>query len=329
MNISILGFGNWGSVFGIIQDKNGHRIKAWEYNRERTVYVQKTRDNTPFLKRYKIPESIYIDWQLDNVLKDAEVIVFAIPCQKLRSVLKRIKTIKLNRDCIFLSLIKGIEVKTMKRPSTIIKEELKINECYVLSGPSIANEIIRGEPTAVVIAGDNKNLSCKLQKELSTKNFRIYQSDDPIGVEIGGAVKNVLAIACGISDGLGFGTNAKGALITRGIVELQRLGIKLGANPRTFYGLSGLGDLITTSFSEESRNHLFGKMLGQGKSLGEIKKDFTMVAEGVATAKAVKKLARQYNVEMPISEVVYDILYNKKSPMICLQKIMARPLKDE
>lgn len=328
MNIAILGCGNWGSVFGIIQQKNGHRVKIWEFDKARAEYVQKTRDNRPFLLNYKIPDSIQIDWRLKDVLQDNELIVFAVPCQTLKGVLKEMKKIGINGER-FLSLIKGIDIKTLQLPSTIIKNELNIKEYYVLSGPSIANEIIRNEPTAVVLAGRDSGITKKLQKEISTKNLRIYLSNDIIGVELGGAVKNVLAIACGISDGLGFGSNAKGALITRGIVEIQRLGIKMGANPKTFLGLSGLGDLITTSFSEESRNHLFGKMIGRGKDIEEIKKKIVMVAEGVSTVKAVMRLARRYNVEMPISRVVYNILYKGESPKQGLKNLMMRPLRDE
>ncbi len=328
MNIAILGCGNWGSVFGIVQHRNGHRIKIWEFDRKRAEKVQRTRDNSPFLLKYKIPGSIQIDWRLENVLKNCELVVFAVPCQTLRSVLSEIKKIKIKTKRT-LSLIKGIDIKTLQLPSVIIKNNLPGIKCFVLSGPSIANEIIRNEPTAVVLAGADLNGAKKLQREIATENFRIYISNDVTGVEFGGAVKNVLALACGISDGLGFGANAKGALISRGIVEIQRLGIKMGANPKTFYGLSGLGDLITTSFSEESRNHLFGKMLGKGRNLTEIEKDFVMVAEGVPTAKAVMKLAKKYNVEMPISKVVYEILYKGKSPLQGLKSLMGRPLKSE
>ncbi|MEO0156643.1 MAG: NAD(P)H-dependent glycerol-3-phosphate dehydrogenase [candidate division WOR-3 bacterium] len=328
MNIAILGCGNWGSVFGIMQYKNGHSVKIWEFDKKRAKKVQKTRDNSPFLLKYKIPDSILIDWRLENVLKNCDLVVLAVPCQTLRSVLIEMEKIKIKTK-EFLSLIKGIDIKTLQLPSGIIKNRFPESQCFVLSGPSIANEIIRNEPTAVVLAGNDLDRAKKLQSEIATENFRIYISDDVIGVELGGAVKNVLALACGISDGLGFGSNAKGALISRGILEIQRLGSKMGANPKTFYGLSGLGDLITTSFSEESRNHLFGKMLGRGKSVKEIKKDFVMVAEGVPTARAVMELAKKYNVEMPISKVVYEIIYKRKSPLQGLKSLMLRPLKNE
>ncbi len=328
MNIAILGCGNWGSVFGIIQAKNGHRVRIWEFDRERAMRVRRTRDNRPFLVGYKIPESIHIDWRLENVLTGSELLVFAIPCQTLTSVLKEIEKCDTKHRTI-LSLIKGIEIKTLQLPSVIVSNTLRTDNCFVLSGPAIANEIIRGEPTAVVIAGGKIEQAQELQKQLATENLRIYLSCDRIGVELGGAVKNVLALACGMSDGLGFGANAKGALICRGIVEIQRLGTKMGADPKTFYGLSGLGDLITTSFSEESRNHRFGKLIGEGGSFEQIKKKFVMVAEGVSTARAVIKLAQRYNVDMPISKVVYEVLYKNKSVAQGLKDLMMRPLKNE
>ncbi len=328
MKIGILGCGNWGSVFGIIQAKKGHSIKIWEFDKERARFVQETRNNEPFLNsNYKIPKEILIDHRLENILRDSEIVVFAIPCQKLGSVLKEIKKTKI-KNAMYLSLIKGIEINTLLLPSMLIKGELKIDP-YVLSGPSIANEIIRNEPTAVVIAGKDRGKARFLQKELSTRNLRIYLTDDIIGVEVGGAVKNVLAIACGISDGLGFGTNAKGALITRGIVEIQRLGVAMGANAKTFYGLSGLGDLITTSFSEESRNHKLGKLLGKGEEIDSILKKIVMIAEGLYTSKAVARLASRFNIEMPICKVVYEIIYKKKSPRQGIEDLMQRPLKEE
>jgi glycerol-3-phosphate dehydrogenase (NAD(P)+) len=215
-------------------------------------------------------------------------------------------------------------------PSQII-DELVAPETrtYVLSGPCIANEIIRGEPTAVVLVGPDPEGTQLLQHELASDLFRIYQGDDIIGVELGAAIKNVIALGCGMSDGLGFGNNAKGALITRGIVEIQRLGVKMGAQAKTFWGLSGLGDLVTTSFSEESRNHTFGRKIGEGMTVQQIKKEMVMISEGVPTAQAIMKLAEKYHVTMPICEVVYDILYHDKSCTRAIQELMTRPLKNE
>lgn len=329
MKLGILGCGNWGSVFGIIQHKNGHQVKIWEYDKKRAVHIIETRNNEPFLVGYKIPEDILIDWNIENILKDVDVTIFALPSQVLKEVVNEIKKFETKSKC-YLSLIKGIDIETTSRPSEIIEATLKIGiGIHVLSGPCIANEIIRGEPTAVVLVGSEQNATRELQHQLTTENFRIYQGNDMIGVELGGAIKNVLAIACGISDGLGFGTNTKGALITRGIVEMQRLGVKMGANPKTFWGLSGLGDLVTTSFSEESRNHRLGRMIGQGKNLNEIVKEMVMVAEGMPTAKAVKKLSQRHKIEMPICGIVYEILFENKSPKQGIKDLMERPLKYE
>ncbi len=329
MKLGILGCGNWGSVFGIIQHKKGHSVKIWEFDRDRAEHVSNTRNNEPFLIGKKIPTEIVVHWDIETILEDADAVIFAIPSQALAEVIKRMSTIR-NTFKYYLSLIKGIDIESLKRPSEII-DRLPQSErrVYVLSGPSIANEIIRGEPTAVVLVGPELSGTQELQHQLATDNFRIYQGDDIIGVELGASMKNVIALGCGISDGLEFGNNAKGALITRGIVEMQRLGIKMGAQAKTFWGLSGLGDLVTTSFSEESRNHIFGRKIGQGKSVAQITQEMVMVAEGVPTSKAVRLLVEKYRIEMPICEVVYKILFENKSPKQAIRDLMSRPLKYE
>ncbi len=329
MKLSILGCGNWGSVFAIIQHRNGHRVKIWEFERERAEHIQKTRNNEPFIIGYDIPADIVVHWDIETILDDTDVVVFAIPSQVLAYVIERMMDIESTAK-YYLSLTKGIDVKSLKRPSEIIGQLPHAeNRVYVLSGPSIANEIIRGEPTAVVMVGPKPSGTQELQRQLTTDYFRIYQSDDVIGVELSAAIKNIIALGCGISDGLGFGSNAKGALITRGIVEMQRLGIKMGAQAKTFWGLSGLGDLVTTSFSEESRNHKFGRMIGEGKGVEQITEEMVMVAEGVPTSKAVKLLAHRYKIDMPICGVVYKILFESKSPKQAIKDLMSRPLKYE
>ena len=329
MKLSILGCGNWGSVFGIIQHHNGHTVKIWEFDRERAHYIQETRNNEPFLTGYDMPAGIVIHWDIDRILDDTDVVIFAIPSQVLAHVIKRMIGIK-NSAQYYLSLTKGIDIISLSRPSEIIGTLPQSQQrVYVLSGPSIANEIIRGEPTAVVLVGPQPSGTQELQHELATDNFRIYQGDDIIGVELGAAIKNIIALGCGISDGLGFGINAKGALITRGIVEMQRLGIMMGAQAKTFWGLSGLGDLVTTSFSEESRNHKFGRKIGEGKDVAQINNEMVMVAEGVPTSKAAKLLAEKYEIEMPICGVVYEILFENKSPKQAIRDLMARPLTYE
>lgn len=329
VKIGVLGCGNWGSVFGIMQHLKGHEIKIWEYNKERAQYVQKTRSNEPFLIGHRIPDEIYVHWELQKVVAGADLVVFAIPSQVLRSVVTALKETKLNNEH-YLSLTKGIEISTLLRPSEVISELSNAGgNVYVLSGPCIANEIIRKEPTAVVVVGENMEGTRRLQEELTTDYFRIYQSDDMVGVELGAAVKNVIAIACGIIDSLGFGTNAKGALITRGIVEIQRFGIAMGAKEKTFWGLTGVGDLVTTAFSEESRNHTLGRKIGAGKSLSQATSEMVMIAEGAPTTRAVIKLATRYNVEMPICEAVHKILYEDEKPYAAIGSLMHRPLKSE
>jgi glycerol-3-phosphate dehydrogenase (NAD(P)+) len=329
MKIAILGCGNWGSVFGIMQYHNGHRIKIWEYDRDRARAVKETRNNEPFLIGHTIPHEIVIDWKIDTILDNVDIVVFAIPSQVLRDVIDTMKNMSASSD-YYLSLVKGIDVNTLRRPSEIISQLPQAQKkIYILSGPCIANEIIRGEPTAVVLVGSDPVGAQELQRQLTTNIFRIYQGSDIIGVEFGAALKNIIALACGISDGLGFGDNAKGALIARGIVEIQRLGVKMGADATTFWGLSGLGDLVTTSFSEESRNHTLGRKIGEGKTLERARSEMVMIAEGVPTAEAVKKLADQYHIDVPICEVVYEILFHKKSPHEGMKDLMMRPLKHE
>jgi glycerol-3-phosphate dehydrogenase (NAD(P)+) len=329
MKIGILGCGNWGSVFGIIQHNNGHDVQIWEYNKERAGQVETTRSNEPFLIGHSIPAGIRIRSDIDDVLSGAELTVFAIPSQVLSSVVKLIKA-NVSTSKYYLSLTKGIEIKTLRRPSEIIGElNAARDRTYVLSGPCIANEIIRNEPTAVVLVGPDQAAAQELQHQLATDSFRIYHGDDIIGVELGAAIKNVLAIGCGISDGLGFGNNAKGALITRGIVEMQRIGVKMGAKARTFWGLSGFGDLVTTAFSDESRNHTLGKKIGMGKNLDQASREMIMVAEGAPTARAVKIIADRHHIDMPICEAVYSILYQEETPKKAIRNLMSRPLRYE
>lgn len=329
MKLSILGCGNWGSVFGIMQHMNGHTVKIWEFDRERAEHVATTRNNEPFLMEQRIPREILVDSDMEKVIADTDAIVFAIPSQVLHTVVERMMSIKNNAQ-YYVSLTKGIDIQTLRRPSEIIGLVPQSHDrVYVLSGPSIANEIIRGEPTATVLVGRNPDGARTLQHQLTTENFRIYQSDDMIGVELCAAIKNIIAIGCGISYGLGFGNNAKGALITRGIVEMQRFGVLLGAQPKTFWGLAGLGDMVTTSFSTESRNHRFGTMIGKDKTKEQAVHEMVMVAEGVPTSRAVKMLAEKHTIDMPICRVVYEILYEGKPPRQGLKDLMTRPLKYE
>lgn len=328
MKIAVLGCGNWGSVFAIIQSRNGHQVQIWEFNRRRARLIQETRDNRPFLTGHQLPAAITISSDLRLVLSGAELTVFAVPCQVLPGVVAAVRKTGLPVS-LALSLIKGIDIKSLRLPSSILEQGLADRpDICVLSGPSIANEIIRGEPTAVILVGPKKPAQ-KLQKTLATGNLRIYLGRDMVGVELAGAAKNVLAIAAGICESLGFGNNIRGVLIARGLVELQRLGIRLGARPETFWGLAGVGDLITTASSEESRNHRAGRFFARGLTISEIRRKMVMVAEGIPTARALHDLAVRYSVEMPICETVYRIIYQRLPVLKGLSDLMNRPLKDE
>ncbi|MCK5288564.1 MAG: NAD(P)-dependent glycerol-3-phosphate dehydrogenase, partial [Candidatus Omnitrophica bacterium] len=228
-----------------------------------------------------------------------------------------------------VSVSKGIESKSLRRVSQMIKDELDILNIAVLSGPNIANEVINNVPSAAILACKNKKIGYRLQILFTNPAFRVYYHKDIIGVELGGALKNIIALSCGISDGLGFGTNTKSALVTRGLAEITRLGRALGANPITFWGISGLGDLTTTCFSAYSRNRIVGEQIGKGRKLDDIIKDMNMVAEGVETVKAAFKLSRKLNIDMPITKEVYSVLYKGKSPKKAVEDLMTRPLKTE
>ncbi len=307
MIISILGCGNWGSTIGILLNQLGHTVKIWEFDESRSQKISATRNNEPFLKGILIPESIFITSNLEQAIQATEVCVYAVPSNVLRSVIEEMKKIKVH--CPYhLSLIKGIEVTTLMRMSEIIEAGFikeKIGSVIVLSGPCIANEVVCQKPTSVVVASKAEAAAKIIQKNFSTDTFRIYYSNDVAGVELGGALKNVMAIACGICDGLGLGANARGSLITRGMAEITRLGVKMGAAAQTFSGLSGVGDLVTTATSLHSRNHYLGEAIGQGKNLSEILKSMTMVAEGVNTTIAARGLAEKFEVEMPITCLLY------------------------
>lgn len=329
MNITILGCGNWGSTIGILLDQRAHKVKIWEFDETRTKKVIATRNNEPFLKDIRIPETIFITNRLEEAYQAAEICVFALPSNVLRQVVRQMQSIKPS-SCYYLSLIKGIEVTTLMRMSEIIEADLgKKSPIVVLSGPCIANEVVRNKPTSVVVASRNEAAAKVVQENFSTDTFRIYYSHDVTGVELGGALKNVMAIACGICDGLELGDNARGALITRGIAEITRLGIKMGAAAQTFAGLSGVGDLVTTATSLYSRNHYVGVEIGRSKKLSDILRGMVMVAEGVNTTLATHALAQKYGVEMPITQVIHDILFEGKSPAEGLKNLMARPLKKE
>ena len=335
MHIAILGGGGWGLALSSLLSENGHQILVWEYNSAYLQLLKETHSNPHLLPGVTIPEQVCFTNDFNEVsVFSPEIIILATPTQFLRSTLHKTPVSLWNGQQLLavVNVAKGIEEKTFKTLDAVIKDELPFlpeSKICALSGPSHAEEVARKIPTTVVIAGSDENLLCQLQTVFSNAYFRVYRNLDLIGVEIGGAVKNIIAIAAGIISGLGFGDNTIGALLTRGIVEIQRLGVALNACPETFLGLSGIGDLITTATSLHSRNRFVGWEIGKGRKLSEILSKMEMVAEGVATTRSVYLLAKKLQVEMPIVEKVYQVLYEDKDPRQAIIELMTRDLKAE
>jgi glycerol-3-phosphate dehydrogenase (NAD(P)+) len=328
MNITVLGDGGWGTTLAILLFKKGYHLTLWSAFKDYAQYLDKKRENIKFLPGIKIPKRIEITSDLEKSLSNKEIIILAIPSIYLRNILKEVKKYKIN-SLIFVSAVKGIEQKTLLRMSEVIKEELGEIKLGVLSGPTIACEVARGIPTTCVVASNDEKIAKLLQDVFITERFRVYTNSDVVGVELGGSLKNVIAIACGISDGLGFGTNTKAALLTRGLVEISRLGQAMGADARTFAGISGLGDLVTTCMSPFSRNRWVGEEIGRGKKLKEVLKKMAMVAEGIFTTDSAYRLSLKYKVEMPITKEVYLVLYKNKPAFRAVDDLMKRKRKGE
>lgn len=328
--IAILGDGGWGTTLATLLFKKGLQVILWGAVPDYIEFLKVTRENKKFLPGFKIPEEIFLTSDLREALEGPQSVIIAIPSQFLRPVMRRIKELKLARDIgIAISAVKGIENKTFKRPSQIIADEAGLKGVAVLSGPTIAREIANGLPTSCVVASEKEDLAKEAQELIMSERLRIYTSSDIIGVELGGALKNIIAIATGISDGLGLGTNAKSALFTRGLVEMKRLAIALGAKEQTLNGLSGMGDLLTTCISPYSRNRHVGEEIARGRRLDEILKDMEMVAEGVETARAVFELSRRMDIDLPITEQVYRVLFENKNPLSAVTDLMTRQKKAE
>jgi glycerol-3-phosphate dehydrogenase (NAD(P)+) len=331
MKVSVLGAGGWGTTLAILLHNNGHNVTLWEYKRNYAKVLSKHRENKTYLPGIKIPKEIVITHSLEEACENQYMIVIAVPSQFIRSVLDKIKYIDYG-DALFVSVSKGIENDSLLTVSQIIKDDLKDideNKIGVLSGPSHAEEVVKKIPTAVVAASRSEVTARKIQIAFMTSYFRVYSSTDIIGVELGGALKNVIAIGAGIIDGAGFGDNTKAAIMTRGIAEISKMGISLGAKPETFAGLSGMGDLIVTCMSKHSRNRYVGEQIGKGKKLKDVLKSMEMVAEGVRTCKSVYELSKKYDIEAPIVEAVYNILYLEKDPFNVTYDLMTREMKSE
>jgi glycerol-3-phosphate dehydrogenase (NAD(P)+) len=331
MNICILGAGGWGTALGILLHNNKHSVTLWEYEKEYAHTLDEFRENFYFLPKVRIPKQIKITNDIDIAVYKKDLIIIATPTQYIRHVISTIKHIDLTSR-IILSVSKGIENESLMTISRIfldIFQKIKKRNIVVLSGPSHAEEVARQIPTAVVAGSDDIANAQKVQKVLSNKFFRVYRSSDVLGVELGGALKNVIAIAAGIADGAGFGDNTKAAIMTRGIKEIMRLGLKLGAHENTFYGLSGIGDLIVTCMSKLSRNRFVGEEVGKGRKLKDVLAEMKMVAEGVATTTSTRELSKNLGTELPITEQVYKVLFHGKNPHAATEILMTRGLKKE
>ncbi len=331
MKATVIGGGSWGSAMALHLGRLEIKTKLWI--REKDVYENtlRYRQNKTFLPGSIFPSSVSFHNNIKETIVDADFLFIAIPSKYCHSIYKLLAPL-LSPKQIIISLTKGIEKKSLKRMSELMEDRFSsdfIPKIATLSGPSFAREVAESQPTAVVIASKDLKTAKLIQQKVSNEYFRAYTSDDITGVEIAGALKNVIAISAGICDGLKFGSNSRAALITRGIAEISRLGIKLGASQETFSGLAGIGDLVLTCTGKLSRNRFVGFELGKGKSLYQIVSKMNMVAEGVTTTLSAHNLSKRENIEMPICKQVYQILYKNKNPKIALQDLMTRKLKHE
>jgi len=328
MKVSVLGAGGWGTALAVLLSERNNEVVLWEFFDDYAKVLNVKRENIKFLKGVKIPRTIRITSDLKEALESSDFIVLAIPSHLLRSLLKNIKKLDF-KNRVFISVIKGIEQATLMTPTQVINDELGKVKIAVLSGPSHAEEVGRKVPTTVVVASKDTKLAETIQSMFFTNYFRTYSRTDVMGVELGGSIKNVIAIAAGTLDGLKTGDNTKAALITRGLAEMRRLGVAMGGEEDTFFGLSGIGDLIVTCDSRHSRNRFVGEQLGRGKKIEDILAGMVMVAEGVKTTLSVYKLSKKYKVDMPICNEVYHALYEGKSPHDSVRDLMKRPAKSE
>jgi len=331
MTVTVLGAGSWGTTLSILLYTGHHEVLLWTYKQEHAKRMQEVRVNEEFLPDVPLPNDLKITHDITAAIEYSDFIVVAIPTQFIRPVFERISDIDLSNK-IIVNVAKGIENKTLMTISEIIEDccpTIKRKHQSILSGPSHAEEVSQNIPTAVVAASPSLETAKLVQQTFLAPYFRVYASTDLRGVELGGALKNVIAVAAGISDGIGFGDNTKAALLTRGIAEITRLGVAMGAEQSSFAGLSGIGDLIVTCMSRHSRNRYVGEQIGKGRKLIDITNEMVMVAEGVATTKSVYELSAQYGIDMPIATEVYRMLFEGKDPHQATEELMTRDVKIE
>lgn len=331
MRISVLGAGGWGTTLAILLYYNGHSVSLWEYKKQYAKTLSKKRENNKYLPGIKIPKEIEITHDLNESVLSKNLIVLAVPSQFLRNIIKEINYKEI-KNSILVSVSKGIEKNSLLTMSQMISEvfpQLNKSQIGVLSGPSHAEEVCNRIPTAVVSASEEFETAKTIQTAFMTSYFRVYASNDILGVELGGALKNVMAIGAGIIDGAKFGDNTKAAIMTRGIAEISRLGVAMGAQPETFAGLSGMGDLIVTCMSRHSRNRFVGEKIGSGNKLKDVLTSMEMVAEGVETTRSANQLSAKTKIETPIINEVYKILFEDKDPVKATNDLMTRDMKTE
>lgn len=325
--IVVLGDGGWGTTLSVLLCSKGFAVTLWSPFRDYALYLARHRINPRYLKGISIPRGLDITSEI-SCLKDAGLVVAAVPSKYLRGVLLRGRNFIAPQTPV-VSVIKGIEDHTLLRMTEVIRQVWGSRHIVVLSGPTIAWEVVRGIPSTAVVSSSDAGLMRLAQDVFMSPVFRIYTNADTVGVELGGSLKNVIAIACGISDGLGFGTNAKAAIVARGLAEMSRLGAAMGAKKDTFAGIAGLGDMVTTCFNPLSRNHSVGERIGKGEPVKKILASMKMVAEGVLTARSACGLAKKFHVSMPIATEIYNVLFNRMRPKTAVKNLMERRKKSE
>ena len=325
-NICIIGSGSWGVALGIHLAKLGNKVKIWSFMQEEADLINNEK-KCKFLPEVTLPDGIYCTTSYEEAIKESEIILHVTPSKFTRNTVKEYKKYITNQTIVICT--KGFEKETLLSLDEVFKQEIPNVKLAVLSGPSHAEEVSKAVPTAMVIAAEDEKIANELRDIFMNENLRVYTSKDVKGVELGGALKNIIAFCAGVTAGIGLGDNSFAALITRGLCEISRLGVALGGKYETFYGLTGLGDLIVTCLSEHSRNRTAGKLMGQGKTLEEARNQIGMVIEGVDNIEVAYELAKKYNVEMPIVNAVYDMLYNNLSPKEGVTRLMTRDKKAE
>jgi glycerol-3-phosphate dehydrogenase (NAD(P)+) len=328
--VGVIGSGAWGTTLALLLARKGISTTLWEHHEDRASEMQKARENTQFLPGFRFPDLLTVTSHIANAASDKTMLILVTPSQRLRENLRLLAPF-LDSETLLVSASKGIEIDTLKRMTEVIIEELPDAEKRVaaLSGPNLSREVAEEKPTAAVVAAYHDSVAIRCRELLTTRTFRVYTSQDVVGVELGGALKNIIAIGAGVNDGMGCGENAKAAIITRGLAEIARLGQAAGAHPMTFAGLAGIGDLIATCATPLSRNQQLGRRLAAGETLTEILQSTKSVAEGVTTTKAALLLAEKYGIEMPITRQLSAVLFENLDPHLAISELMMRDPKHE